>query len=203
MDGIIMDATHIVYRALSVMAADPQSPLAHDERYAIVCWLQGMDSNVLILLPDDVAAKLLEYIAEHHPMMAYELSVALAGKVPVLPPAPLFDSPLENAFALAWQGQGFDDLYPLTAQYPINGGQYRMDFAFAPLRVGIELDSYTYHSDRETFTRDRQRQREIEAQGWHILRFTGDELRKDILRCVYEAANFLSIQQYRESKRKE
>ena len=115
----------------------------------------------------------------------------------------IYESPLEQSFAEEWGRQGLHLLYSLTSQHPIKNGTYRLDFAYPPLQVGIELDGYTYHSDRETFTRDRQRQREIEAQGWRIIRFSGDEIRKDVVRCVQEAAHFLSIQQYRQHNTEE
>lgn len=109
-----------------------------------------------------------------------------------------FDSPLEAMFAEEWRSQSLHLLYPLVSQQPIKNGAYRIDFAFPRYQVGIELDGYTYHSDRNAFTRDRQRQREIEALGWHIIRFSGDELRQDITACVREAARFLDIQKQRQ-----
>lgn len=108
-----------------------------------------------------------------------------------------FDSPLERAFAEEWLQQAAHLVYPLSSQYSIKNGKYRLDFAFTPLNIGIELDGYTYHSDREAFARDRQRQREIEALGWHIIRFSGDELRQDIARCVSETVHFLTVQHHR------
>lgn len=108
-----------------------------------------------------------------------------------------YDSPLESAFAHEWVNQALHLLYPLSTQHPVKDGRYRIDFAFAPLQVGIELDGHTYHSNREAFTKDRQRQREIEGHGWRIIRFSGDELRQNITRCVQEASHFLSVEQHR------
>lgn len=189
---------HIVSRALSVMVADAQSPLDRDERAAILCWLQGLPCQVLILLPDDIAEPLLAYIVTKHPEMTAELAQYLQVPHTLIPSSALTDSPLEVEFFLAWHEEALDVLFPLTMQYPVKDGRYRLDFAFPPLKVGIELDGYTYHSDRESFTRDRQRQREIEAQGWRIMRFSGAEIRADVTRCVHEAAHFLSIQQFRQ-----
>lgn len=111
-----------------------------------------------------------------------------------------YESPLEAAFADEWGRQSCSLAYPLVSQYPIENGRYRLDFAYPAAKVGIELDGYTYHSNRDAFTRDRQRQRDIEATGWHIIRFSGDELRHDVRKCVQEAAHFLSIQQHRQQK---
>lgn len=104
-----------------------------------------------------------------------------------------YASPLEAAFAEEWGNQSLHLIYPLTSQQPVKNGAYRLDFAYAPAMFGIELDGYTYHGDRASFTKDRQRQREIEALGWHIVRFSGDELRRDMAACVREAARLLDI----------
>ena len=95
-----------------------------------------------------------------------------------------FNSPLEAAFADEWVRCHCHRRYPLVAQYSLL--QYRLDFAFPSLRCGIELDGYTYHSARDAFNKDRQRQRDIEALGWRIIRFSGDEIRADVTRCVYD-----------------
>ena len=107
---------------------------------------------------------------------------------------PCYDSPLEKLFAEEWVNQALHLLWPLGYQHPIKGGAYRLDFAYEPVMLGIELDGYTYHSDRDAFTKDRQRQREIEAMGWSIIRFSGDELRQDIAGCVRETARRLDIE---------
>ena len=197
-----LGSTGLIRGVLSAMVADHTSSLAHDERVATLCWLQGLPTPVLLLVPDDLLPQILAYVQERH----RDTLAALADDVGAHPsltdwsthPAAQMDSRYEIDFFLTWQEEALDLVYPLTPQFPMFGGKYRLDFAFAPLRVGIELDSYTYHSDRETFTRDRQRQREIEAQGWRIIRFSGDELCNDVVRCVQEAAYFLSLQQYRQ-----
>lgn len=111
-----------------------------------------------------------------------------------------FDSPLEAMFAEEWRTQSLHLIYPLVSQHAVKNGAYRLDFAFPRLELGIELDGHTYHSDREAFNNDRRRQREIEALGWRIIRFSGDELRHDIAACVQEAARFLDIQKHRKDR---
>lgn len=48
----------------------------------------------------------------------------------------------------------------------------RLDLAFEPARVGIELDSRRYHLTASAFERDRHRQNQLELHGWLILRYT-------------------------------
>ncbi len=57
-----------------------------------------------------------------------------------------------------------------TAQYPVVG--YRADVAFPASRVVIEVDGLAFHSDSDTFHRDRVRQNAISLAGWQVLRFT-------------------------------
>lgn len=53
----------------------------------------------------------------------------------------------------------------------------RVDLALPQHRIAIEYDGREVHSRREVFTRDRQRQNDLVAAGWTVLRFTADDLR--------------------------
>jgi very-short-patch-repair endonuclease len=59
-------------------------------------------------------------------------------------------------------------------QWPINlaGFQVHADFAYPDCKIAIECDSYTWHTDRAAFDRDRERDAELQALGWIVLRFT-------------------------------
>ena len=48
----------------------------------------------------------------------------------------------------------------------------RLDLAFVPQLVGIELDSRRFHLNAAAFERDRARQNRLELEGWLILRYT-------------------------------
>jgi hypothetical protein len=52
-----------------------------------------------------------------------------------------------------------------------------IDLAWPFQRLAIELDSYTWHGDRISFERDRQRDNQLRARGWTVLRFTWAMLR--------------------------
>lgn len=54
--------------------------------------------------------------------------------------------------------------------YPVSG--YKVDVAFPDAKVAIEVDGWAFHSDSETFVKDRQRQNAIALLGWQVLRFT-------------------------------
>lgn len=95
------------------------------------------------------------------------------------------ESPIEKIFwscgyfELAKYGQ-------ITPQVKIGG--YRVDFAYLVngQKIAIELDGYDYHSGKEQMTRDYRRQRQLEADGWRVIRFTGSEVYGDAQKCINE-----------------
>ena len=118
--------------------------------------------------------------------------------------AAFYTSPLEYAFHTAWNALLMPEegsyervprvLFPLCLvhQYDVEPLPYRLDFAVPMLKIGIELDGYTYHSSREVFTSDRQRQRELETAGWRVAHFSGEEIRQNLAGCVQEVFNMLA-----------
>jgi very-short-patch-repair endonuclease len=52
----------------------------------------------------------------------------------------------------------------------------RLDMAYVPERVFVELDGWAFHSSRQAFQRDRARQNDMVAIGWTPLRFTWDDV---------------------------
>lgn len=55
----------------------------------------------------------------------------------------------------------------------------QVDLAFVEEKVAIELDSVSYHLNREAFETDRRRDADLAQQGWRVLRFTWDQCTKD------------------------
>jgi len=102
-----------------------------------------------------------------------------------------FDSPIEQAFWDGWfsttQNAGN---FELTPQHPI--GKYRVDFAHIKTKTAIELDGHATHSSPDAIAYDRKRQREIEKEGWHVIRFGGKEITSKVGFCIDEAWMLLS-----------
>ncbi len=97
-------------------------------------------------------------------------------------------SPIEQAFWEAWHSRFRNHIQgglPLIPQYKI--GKYRVDFAQIKTKTVIELDGYATHSSPDAIAYDRQRQRYIESQGWHVIRFGGKEIYSDAQACANEA----------------
>jgi very-short-patch-repair endonuclease len=101
---------------------------------------------------------------------------------------PRLESPIEEAFWSAYLHKAPEELLGLKAQHPVLDGKYRLDFALPGQKIGIELDGYAWHSDRKTFTKDRARQRELELDGWRLIRFSGSEINASPEDCVRQAA---------------
>ena len=51
-----------------------------------------------------------------------------------------------------------------------------LDVAYPDFRVGIEADSYRYHSSRLDWSRNRTRNNPLTALGWRILPVTWDDV---------------------------
>lgn len=91
----------------------------------------------------------------------------------------IFDSPLEQMF----YELAFLDLH-IYPQHKV--GKYRLDFAIPEKMIAIELDGHEYHKTKYQRTHDAQRDRWLYGQGWHVLRFTGTEIYKDLDKCISE-----------------
>ncbi|MFE7077902.1 DUF559 domain-containing protein [Streptomyces sp. NPDC057620] len=107
---------------------------------------------------------------------------------------PRLESPIEQAFWNTHLRTRLPALSGLRSQVPALRGRYRIDFALPSKKIGIELDGYAWHSSREAFTKDRERQRALELDGWRIIRFSGAEVNGDTEHCVKQAAAL--VEQY-------
>lgn len=98
------------------------------------------------------------------------------------------ESPIEEKFWDAWckmsSPRGVTNM--LIPQYQVMNGKYRIDFAEPELKLAIELDGHTWHSSKGQFTKDRKRQRELEALGWRVIRFSGKEILDNPIECVMQ-----------------
>ena len=87
------------------------------------------------------------------------------------------ESELEDLFRRLVVGAG---LRIPDAQYVLRDGDgsfvCRADFAYPDRRALIELDSESFHMDRETFRGDRIKQNRALALGWQTYRFTWHDL---------------------------
>jgi very-short-patch-repair endonuclease len=69
----------------------------------------------------------------------------------------------------------------------IAGAVYVLDMAYPQVKVGIELDGWTFHGSRSAFDADRVRGNVIRNSGWHILQFTSRTSDAELADTVAEA----------------
>lgn len=89
------------------------------------------------------------------------------------------ESPIETLVCEAMHTSGHWQLdWKMLAPQHCECG-FRMDLAIPRHKLAFEFDGFTYHSDRSTFNRDRERDRKLADHGWTVTRFHGDEIRQD------------------------
>jgi very-short-patch-repair endonuclease len=59
------------------------------------------------------------------------------------------------------------------------------------VNIIVECDGFSYHSSKETFISDRQRDRALKALGFDVWRFSGSEIINDPVYTPYELAEYL------------
>lgn len=62
------------------------------------------------------------------------------------------------------------------AQYRVEGGRYRFDYAWPEIRLAIEAKGYAWHSSPEALAADSQRERHMAGQEWTFLSYTWVEV---------------------------
>lgn len=86
-------------------------------------------------------------------------------------------SPLERRAHALLHGAsitGWRSNYPVL----LDGHRYAIDIAFPGLRIAIEIDGFKFHSSREAFDNDREKQNRLVLAGWRVLRFTSNSMDK-------------------------
>jgi len=70
-------------------------------------------------------------------------------------------------------------VYP---QFPF--GPYTLDFAISDIKLAIECDGTYWHTLQEVVKRDKKRDNYLRRHGWHVLRFTEDQINANIESCI-------------------
>ena len=124
------------------------------------------------------------------------------------------ESPLEKFFLIEWRYQiegysnpeGFPGFF-IYPQFQINN--FTIDFAIIYITFDewdkhhknnfvsikdkillVEIDSYLWHgAEPEQFAKEKERERELQKEGYKLMRFSGREIYKDVENCVREVIN--------------
>lgn len=108
------------------------------------------------------------------------------------------ESPIELLFlARALRYMLDDPYYLIHPQQQI--GPYRVDFLLEfrppvlpePVRVVVECDGHDFHErTKQQASRDKKRDRYLQAHGYVVMRFSGSDIWKDPAGCVEEVIDF-------------
>ena len=85
---------------------------------------------------------------------------------------------------------------------PCGEREYRLDFAFPHIKLGIEAHSLRWHMGRERWVRDLQRDRRLKLAGWTLLYFSWDDMKLDpngVRREIEEARRDLESRLFHET----
>lgn len=98
------------------------------------------------------------------------------------------ESPIEKNLwmAMAKHRRSLDGFRPQVVV-----GRYRLDFADLSRKLAIEADGFEFHTSKEQFTKDRQRQRDLELDGWRFIRFSGSEIHADADACAAQIVRWM------------
>lgn len=96
--------------------------------------------------------------------------------------------PMENNYHMTLQ--------PRFRNLRGDGKEIRPDIYFwipsrPEINIIVECDGFSYHSDKDAFKNDRQRDRIFKSLGYDVLRFSGSEIYADPVHTPYELAKFL------------
>lgn len=74
--------------------------------------------------------------------------------------------------------------------------RYVIDFAFAELKIAVEIDGFAHHVNPDRFQQDRRKQNALMGDGWLVLRFTWADLTErpgDFVRLVRQAISARAV----------
>lgn len=96
--------------------------------------------------------------------------------------------PMDNSYHMTLQ--------PCFPEIKVGGRGIRADIYFwipskPRIKIVVECDGFQYHSSKEAFKKDRQRDRAFQARGYEVLRYTGSEIFNDPVNSAFELASYL------------
>ena len=80
--------------------------------------------------------------------------------------------------------------YTFNRQKPLD--RYIVDFYCKPLHLVIEVDG-SYHFEEEQKIKDKERQKILESMGLYFLRFSEQEIRKDMDRVLKAIEEYIAL----------
>lgn len=104
------------------------------------------------------------------------------------------DSPFE---VMVWRRLCLSGLPLPSSQFEFkapNGRTYRIDFAYADLKIAIEVDGFGFHSDRKAFHADQVKMTQLKLAGWKVIRIDWERYCNDLAGFFEELRRDLQAQ---------
>mgnify|MGYP002624683851 CR=1 FL=1 len=81
-----------------------------------------------------------------------------------------------DKFVYMWIESGFDFPYETEYKFDFNR-QWRLDFAWPSIKLGVEIDGFGYgHQAQQNIASSHEKQNAAVEQGWKVLRYTSTQL---------------------------
>lgn len=107
----------------------------------------------------------------------------------------LFDvSPLEDRLWQGFRQIGIEASVERQWELQAPKRRYYLDFAVfcEDGNIDVEADGDSYHLAPEAVKRDKARSRDLEEMGWRVLRYSPEEVQRDLDGCLTQIANTIS-----------
>lgn len=122
------------------------------------------------------------------------------------------ESPIERLFWITYKENEYKTLFELNNhlktmpivyfQKQINYGEgdnnyYKVDFVIfseinPKIKFAIELDGHEFHEKtKEQVKKDKERERNLQKLGWHVIRFSGSEVYNNPYKCWIEVIDIV------------
>ena len=171
--------------------------------------------GLFLLSPRDDAARQIDALVKESSMYReLELKMRANGEEPIRAVREFAECQLREGRVSSEGAEMFSERYVLMrvtgleralwaimqAPFPqirVQGRSIRADLAvFVPaahgLKVIVECDGFDYHSHKDAFERDRQRDRVLRREGYEDLRYSGTEIYRDPIQAAQDLLDHLS-----------
>ena len=104
------------------------------------------------------------------------------------------DSPIERVLVNAiTEWLDFHEAPPVIIRTQVNFGPYRADIMVyeANRTLVVECDGKSFHNTTSMIEHDKRRDRYCAVHGMAVMRFTGDEIRRDVRGCAAQVGAWI------------
>ena len=93
------------------------------------------------------------------------------------------ETDIEQLFREDLESRGFVKGKDFATEYPLRNS-FIIDVAFPEQKIAVELDGEPWHTKPKARKRDNFKNYILKKNGWRVMRFWGNDIRKDVAACV-------------------